>query len=313
LGFLEEAGLSGHLDFFEAVCKRSLCFEARAGSPRTLARKGASRLVGNPDLPQAIDWPVRAAYPNGKVLAGKLARRGPELADAFQVPMPLDFVCQLDLEEVAKTKVLGDLLPDHGRLLIFWDSNCGPYIDSAQSCRVIWDRSPINALKTRAAPDPAPELQSYPAKPISFLPVWSIPDRLLLRELSEDEDLSAMLDDEDYEEVWGEIIDRGASVLASGREVLAHRLLGWPIPEQWDPRFTAVAAARGVASLFEREPTEAERSDCVREMHEWTMLLQIGLSELGEEYSEGTVYFVMRQADLKECNFDRVHAIYQQT
>lgn len=310
IAFLEEAGLADHLSFFETVCRPSLCFEARR-TPN--AKAGASRLGGRPDLPSTIAWPVRASYPNGKVLADTLARRGPELTDAFLTPMPLDFVGQLDLKEVARAEILEDCLPDSGRLLFFWDTTCGPWVDSMQSCHVLWDTSPKAVLAPRDPPAPGLAIKSYPTKPIAFRPVWSLPDRLLLKELVEDEDLRAALEDEDYDGAWDDIMDRGTTQLASGREVLPHRLCGWPMPEQWDPRFTAVASARGVASLFERQPTEDERAQCTREMHTWTLLLQVGLSDIWQEYAEGTVYFVMRQEDLEARNFDRVHAVYQQT
>jgi uncharacterized protein YwqG len=48
-------------------------------------------------------------------------------------------------------------------------------------------------------------------------------------------------------------------------------------------------------------------------MHDWTLLFQLGLNDLWGEYAEGTVYFVMREEDLEARNFERVHAIYQQT
>jgi uncharacterized protein YwqG len=95
--------------------------------------------------------------------------------------------------------------------------------------------------------------------------------------------------------------------------VLPHRLCGWPISEQWDPRFEAAASARGVLQLFGRSPTPEERAECVANMHRWTLLFQLGLNDLWSEYAEGTVYFVMREDDLKARNFERVHAIYQQT
>jgi len=91
---------------------------------------------------------------------------------------------------------------------------------------------------------------------------------------------------------------------------LPHRLGGWPIPEQWDKRFTAAAVARG-ANFMLGPVSEAERETCEIEMHDWTLLLQLGCETLG--YAEGTVYFVIRNADLMQRNFDRVHAVFQQT
>ncbi len=48
-------------------------------------------------------------------------------------------------------------------------------------------------------------------------------------------------------------------------------------------------------------------------MHDWTLLLQVGLADVTRDFAEGTVYFVIRKADLAKRDFSRVHAIYQQT
>jgi len=135
-----------------------------------------------------------------------------------------------------------------------------------------------------------------------------MPDRELLSVLLQDPAFDDMLDGGDCDDFWNKLLD--ARRLASGREVLPHRLRGWPIPEQWDPRFTAAAAARG-ANLMLGPLSEAEHETCEVEMHDWTLLLQLGCAALG--YAEGTVYFVTRDADLRRHNFDRVHAVFQQT
>jgi uncharacterized protein YwqG len=97
--------------------------------------------------------------------------------------------------------------------------------------------------------------------------------------------------------------------------VLAHRLGGWPIPEQGDPRFTAAASANGFLRLFDRSATEAkaEAEACSREVPAWTMLLQVDMASLGTDFAEVTVYFVMRADELARRDFSRVHAICQQT
>ncbi len=99
--------------------------------------------------------------------------------------------------------------------------------------------------------------------------------------------------------------------------MLAHRLGGWPIPEQGDPRFTAAASANGFLRLFARSPTEAEAEAeaeaCSREVPAWTMVLQVDMASLGTDFAEGTVYFVMRADELARRDFSRVRAIYQQT
>lgn len=228
---------------------------------------------------------------------------------------------------VARTGVLKGGLPDQGRLLFFWDAKCGCYVDSHESCRVIWDRSPTASL---APKEPPPGLATddegflfpalFQAKPVDFLDIWSMPDRFLLKELAEranDDELLESFDDEDstdaWDAFWEDVMDLRAARLASGREVMPHRLGGWPIPVQHDPRFTAAGSALGTRVLFGRQPTEAEGNEIDEEMHRWTMLLQVELNGLSNYFGEGTVYFVVRNADLQSGNFDRVHAIYQQT
>jgi hypothetical protein len=314
--FLARSGLTKFAAALEPLCVPAVCFEEAARS----SRAGSSRLGGAPDLPVEIEWPWRAAYEHGEQVAERLLYLDPGQVAAFAAPMPLAFLCQLDLEEVARAGDLGARLPDRGRLLIFWDALCGAWIHSTHSCRVLWDRSPRGTLAERRAPDEravvdaiVPPAGLYPRKPIEPRSIWSMPDKLLLKELVADEGLHIALDDEYYEDVWEDLLDRGATILESGAEVLPHRLLGWPIPEQWDPRYEAAASARGVLRFFDRSPTPEERKACVADMHRWTLLFQLGLNDLWSEYAEGTVYFVMREEDLEARNFDRVRAIYQQT
>jgi uncharacterized protein YwqG len=143
-----------------------------------------------------------------------------------------------------------------------------------------------------------------------------MPDKWLLQDIGS-ADVRASLEDEDWEEIWDgfsdAMIDAGAWKLASGREVLPHRLGGWPIPEQGDPRYAAVAR-RAVRSASQGAcRTRRRRRPAKRRCTAGTLLLQIDLNKLSDAFAEGTVYFVMREADLEAQNFNRVHAIYQQT
>jgi uncharacterized protein YwqG len=312
--FLEGTELGLFAAEVERLCRPSICFEA--GEDRT----GGSRFGGLPDLAPGLAWPVREAYAHGASLAERLAERGEGFASQFAVAAPLDFVCQIDLTDALLHKSLGPLLPDEGRLLFFWDGGCGPWIEMAQSAQVIWDRSATASLRRRERPD---ALMQYLARdqrsgfkratPAQPLATWSVPDRFLLKEIAESEALREAAVSDDSDDFWGDIMDMGLEVLTSGREVLPHRLGGWPIPEQWDPRHAAVASANGFLRLFDRMPTEEENIICGREMSSWTMLLQVDMASLGTDFGEGTVFFVMREADLAKRDFSRVHAIYQQT
>jgi hypothetical protein len=312
--FLEDTELGLFAADVARLCKPSVCFEA--GEDRT----GGTRFGGLPDLAPDFVWPVREPYAHGGSIAARLAKRGKGFASQFNVAAPLDFVGQIDLTDAQLRKSLGPLLPHEGRLLFFWDGGCGPWIEMAQSANVIWDRRPAESLRRTQRPDALMQYlacdgrtgfkRETPAQPLA---TWSLPDRFLLDEIAESEALRGAAVSDDSDDFWGDIMDMGLNVLASGRPVLPHRLGGWPIPEQYDPRFTAVASANGFLRLFDRMPTEEENIICGREMSSWTMLLQVDMASLGTDFAEGTVYFVMREDDLARGDFSRVHGIYQQT
>lgn len=306
---------------FAAAIER-LCVPAIAFLPANGAADAIARLGGLPRLPAALAWPERPAYPNGKALAERMAGRSDKISGGLVQPLPLHFMAEIDLAAVRRFGMM-DTLPPDGRLLFFWDALCGPWVDEAEGCRVIHDRSPAAALAPREPPQAlhdALEGESmtalFPEQWVAPLGIWSAPDRFLMEALA-DGDLRASFEDEDWEEAWDEVsetmIDLGPHQLTSGREVLPHRLGGWPIPEQGDPRYTAVAASHGVLDMLGRTPNEAEQAACEAEMHDWVLLLQTDANKLTNVYAGGTVYFVMRKSDLQAANFERVHAIYQQT
>jgi uncharacterized protein YwqG len=310
--FLADTSLAPYSATLEEFCLPALAFQA--GSKPVAARFG-----GLPDLPPDLAWPVRNGYEGGRVIADKL-ERGDELTEALTTPLPLEFVAEIDLAEIAQFEALGDFLPFEGRLLFFWDGICGPWIESPASCRVIWDRSSPARRAIRKIPDALGTMMTRteregftPSKTAALVEVWTMPDRRQFKDMIDDDEILDALDSDEADEVFDAQMDLGMAQLASGREVLPHRVAGWPYPEQWDPRFTAAASAKGVLKLFQRQPNAVERAACEAEMLDWTLLLQVALADVTRDFAEGTVYFVIRKADLAKRDFSRVHAIYQQT
>lgn len=310
--FLADSSLAPYAATLEEFCLPAVAFQAGA-------KPVAARFGGLPDLPPDLDWPVREAYEGGHVIAEKL-KRGDELMQALTTPLPLEFVGEIDLAEIAEFEALEDFLPFEGRLLFFWDGICGPWIESAASCRVIWDRSSPARRAERDIPDALRTLMTRtgregfkPSRQAGLVKIWTMPDRGQFKDLIDDDDILDALDSDDADTVFDAQMDLGMGRLETGLKVLPHRVGGWPYPEQWDPRFTAAASAKGVLRLFHRQPNAVERAICEAEMHDWTLLLQVGLADVTRDFAEGTVYFVMRKADLARRDFSRVHAIYQQT
>ena len=312
--FLAQSELGLFAAEIAGLCKPSVCFE------QATEKIGGTRVGGEPDLPPSSSWPAREAYFNGASVAERLASRGEDFARQFTVPAPVDFACQIDLTDPAVKRALGPLLPGEGRLLFFWDGGCGPWSESTEAARVIWDHSPVDRLERRERPA---ALEDYLARGqragfsrpthAAGVPVWSLPDRFLMQEIAATQELRDAAVADESDDFCGDVMDMGLTTLNSGRKVLSHRLGGWPIPEQGDPRLTAAAAANGFLRLFDRSPSEAEFEACSREVPAWTMLLQADMASLGTDFAEGTVYFVMRAEELTRRDFSRVHAIYQQT
>ena len=311
--FLADAGLDAFAGVVADLCVPVVCFEDRAEAP-------AAQFGGAPLVPPGFAWPRRDAYPHGDHLARELGRRGPELAQAFVAPAHLDFLCQVDLAPMARTGALGDKLPAEGSLLFFWDATCGPWIDSAEAARVVWDRTLASGRIATPPPQALTEALARVGR-MGFraavrgtpLAAWSLPHRVLMQHLIAYDDVAEALTGDEADDFWDSVVDVGLDRLTSGRAVLPHRLGGWPVPEQWDPRATAAAAARGTLRHFDRVPSDEEQAACDAEMHDWSLLLQVSLAALGTDFAEGTVYFVLRNEDLAARDFSRVHAIYQQT
>lgn len=312
------AGLAAFAPAVARLCAPALCL-VPAGQADTV-EGGRSRLGGAPELPGDLAWPVRPAYVRPDASAEQWPTQRANLRLALTTPAPLHFLGEIDLAAAARAVAPKGRMPESGRLHLFWDAKCGPWIESTASCRVLWDRSPASALVARAAPaglneaDDAFDLPAlFPGRPIAFLPVLSMPDRHLLAGVAEragEHALAASLDDPAFEDEWDALWDGfNRWQLASGRAVDLHRLGGWPVPEQDDPRSSAVAAALAFRTPY----SEQQRAQIHAAIHDWTLLAQIDLHALWRGFAEGIVYFVMRETDLLARNFERVHAIYQQT
>lgn len=113
---------------------------------------GGTRIGGVPDLPPGLDWPVRPVPPDASGIA---ARGGSNhsgwIARHITVPLPYEFIAQIDLAEAARFPEVGGL-PSRGRLLFFYDGAVGPWGDPQSAGRVVYDASPVTAL----SPSPVP-------------------------------------------------------------------------------------------------------------------------------------------------------------
>ena len=99
-----------------------------------------------------------------------------------------------------------------------------------------------------------------------------------------------------------------------GEHWCRQQLLGGPMPEQDDPRYGAVVWSRFGKPYLSSEEWETHHDELVAAAREWRLLLQLDLSDWTQaQFTEGTVYFLIRTADLAARRFERVVGVYQQS
>ncbi len=307
-------------------------------------RLGGSRIGGTPDLPKVIEWPRRPVPDD----VYKIAERAGEPFDAdlrrhLAAGLPYAFVAQVDLGEAAGLGDVAHLLPDAGRLLFFYDMIAGPFDTGVQSAKVIWDRSPADALAHAAMPDSLVTAASAyramiedtnrqygiksPARPAAA-PVpgtpYGGPSRAMaLKPALQLPSFSSLEFQASGRLVKTYSADRGviggAQAFSQAYDELSvdaapeALLVGAPIPEQDDPRYDAVVVSQfNIQSLSGAD--WSKNGDMIMETaKDWQLLLQFSVSDWMQESGEGTVYFLIRTKDLKDRAFERVVAVYQQT
>ena len=301
---------------------------------------GVTRIGGTPDLPKHLPWPLRAVPEDAEAIA---ARGGSHHRDRFaghlQSAQPFSFIAQVDLAEAA---ALGDVaagLPSEGRLHFFYDGIVGTWCDGTGSCRVIWDTTPVTNLERLSLPKPlidafmlefppgaragVPPQDGATLSERTKSPYWGPGRAMRLRPMLRLPDWrSAEVDSGPfaYDELveWLKDDDFAASYRALFDDhinsALRQQLLGMPMPEQDDPRCSAVMVSEFGNQDVSPKVVKENWPRIVESSAQWRLLLQIDQRDyLQQELVEGTIYFLIRHADLAARAFEKVVGIYQQT
>lgn len=312
--------------------------------PHADDRTGGSRVGGVPDLPRGMDWPSRPVPDNLDEIA---ARGGPhhsaELQQHLASGLSYTFVGQIDLAEAAALGDAASALPAEGRLLFFYDMIAGPFDTGTESTRVVWDRSSAERVLAASLPkDLTDATAAYrqaidginqqhglepqllaPSDLVPGTPYGAPPQPIILKAMLQ---LPAFATPEfrasgqlervysaDQAVIGGEQAFSQAFDDLSGLYDRHHQLLGFPVPEQDDPRYDAVVASEYNVQHLSAERWADDKYAISQSATGWELLLQLEIAAWMQQSTEGTVYFLIRKDDLRDRAFDRVVAVYQQT
>ncbi len=318
--------------------------------PSTAApAKGATRLGGTPDAPEGFVWP----RPTEAIDANEAAKlshpdTAKELREHLARKLPFAFMAQIDLAEAARLGSVAASLPDQGRLLFFYDNAIGPWDTGTRTAKVLWDRSPREALQTVPMPpdlaeaaradreqmasveaefgeqaadgDERGSVYGAPARAKTLQLSYRLPDPASVEFERLPADLLAGSQDLSGQGPAARLFNRYTKAMQKHHDQYPEeswrrqQLLGAPLPEQDDPRYGAVVVTGWQQQHLSREQWQAHRDEIMRRAHDWVLLLQVDMKDwMQAPYVEGSVYFVIQRDDLAQRRFDKVVAVYQQT
>jgi uncharacterized protein YwqG len=268
-------GLSGISQELNVLMQDSIRITAHATDDASLA-VGASKLGGEPDVPEGTPWPT------GKGL-------------------PLSFIAQIRLADVTPFD-LQLALPPGGLLSFFYDATQQTYgADPADrgGWMVVYVPAETATLQRLSAPASLPAAARFKSAAAAFTGEVTLPQQpeLDMPNLSWTSEQQHT-----YENALGTFPSQADRALAH------HRLLGNPDTIQDDMRLECQLAANGVSDL------DAPAAGPLKAgANKWRLLLQVDSDDtLGMRWADaGMIYFWIENDALTARRFDNVWVILQ--
>lgn len=240
---------------------------------------GSSKVGGNPDLPEDVEWPRWKDY-------------------------EMTFISQINLAELPSELSL----PTSGLLSFFYavepmfeDED---FFSDPHTCRVIFtNANQLDLISRRNAPDSLNESARMRPNRISFVPRLSVPtsESAFLESLG----LGWNGNREDFDKYWGVFLPEFRNRWET--EGYINRLMGHPDQIQGDMQ-VGCEIAIGLHTWNEIKNSE-KRKQIVNSALKWRMLLQIDSEEdkTGIMWGDvGRIYYWILEDDLAALRFDRV-------
>lgn len=209
----------------------------------------------------------------------------------------LDFICQIDLSEIARHNDIALDLPAHGRLLFFYDAMEQPWGAPGEEfgARLLWDGTPAGKLVRQQAPQFSEDgWQPYPPLALSTFSFLSPPPF----ECTAVEGLGLAENMDAFYQWWTDLED------TIGNAVGRHRVGGWPVLIQHEMEPQAHRLTEAARAL----PRADARPD------EWRLVMQIDSDDERNGMlwgDNGRLYVWMHQDDIAGRRFDRARVLLQ--
>ncbi|MBI5250200.1 MAG: DUF1963 domain-containing protein [Desulfomonile tiedjei] len=276
---LESIQFPQFADLIDSLADRCLRFDTTPMDEREIPL-GTSKLGGNPDLPDSLEWP------------------------SFN-DRRLDFLLQLDLSELSGHPHCGDL-PESGLLYFFYDDHeqkWGFDPGDKGTWQVIFQPFPGGNLARRSRHDGTLGNPSFRPCQLSFYealaPGWE--DIPMIHEM-----MNAYEADVYYSHIF------------ELEKYEGHQILGHPAGIQSDEQGMQQKCqfvSNGIYMGGSGGPPfdEAKAKELEPEATQWTLLLQLDTDKnAGMKWGDrGRLYFWIRKEDLQRRDFDRVWMILE--
>jgi len=275
---LATAGFPSVVDRVVAAAKPALGFTAVPLDGEAVPI-GASRIGGLPDLSSRQNWPEKGGA-------------------------PLAFLAQLDLSDLASFECCADL-PTVGLLSFFYDQEqqawgFDPEDRGSWSVQYEADRESLVRTPARAG-----LTQVFPSRVLTFRPKVTIPPW-------DSEDFRSVGLSQEESDAYFDALDEIDEYTDESGE---HQVFGHPIQIQGDMSLECQLVANGIycgdSSGYNSEKAKLLKSG----WKEWQLLLQLDSDDSVEMMwgDLGTLYFWIREADLRAGRFGETWMILQCT
>lgn len=278
--------VSDILQLIKKTRRNSVTFSASGGED---SLGGLSKIGGRPVLPENFKWPY---YRGESIFDGEVKNR------------PLSFIAQFDMSEIAIFDT-DNMLPHTGFMYFFYELNtmCWGFSPDDIGCaKVYYFDVEADKLCEYELPDDLDENLRVPEMKLSFGNAESYPVNEEFCDIFEKD-----IDWEEYDDILAELgVDTGRD------PEKIFKLLGYADTIQGSMLIECEKVTSGIYCGSPVKLPQDKEKEIAEKSRDWILLAQFGTISDEIMFGDcGCIYYYIREKDLKNKRFDRVHLILQ--